>query len=55
VSLIIPSYIKTDINLKCKLKYPQKLIDDAGEVRIEEISDDLLTQMQNQAMSTEKA
>jgi 3-oxoacyl-[acyl-carrier protein] reductase len=31
VSVVIPSYIKTDIYLKSELRYPQKLIEDLGE------------------------
>jgi len=55
VSVVIPSYIKTDIYLKSEIKYPQKLIEDVGEEKLKEISDDLLQQIQSQAMSTEKA
>ncbi|TFF93141.1 MAG: SDR family oxidoreductase [Promethearchaeota archaeon] len=55
VSVIIPSYIKTDIYLKSKVKYPQKLIEDVGEEKLKEISHDLLEQIKTQAMSPAKA
>ena len=36
VSVILPSYIRTDIYDKSKIRFPKKLIDDAGEQKLEE-------------------
>ena len=37
VSVILPSYIRTDIYDKAKVRYPKKLIDDVGEQKLEEV------------------
>jgi len=36
VSVILPSYVRTDIYDKSKIRFPKKLIDDAGEQKLEE-------------------
>jgi len=36
VSVILPSYIRTDIYDKAKVRYPKKLVDDVGEQKLEE-------------------
>ncbi|MFX1304943.1 MAG: SDR family NAD(P)-dependent oxidoreductase [Promethearchaeota archaeon] len=36
VSVILPSYIRTDIYDKSKIRFPKKLIDDTGEQKLEE-------------------
>lgn len=38
VSVIVPTYVRTGIFQKCKVKYSQKLIDDVGEKKLREIS-----------------
>lgn len=55
VSVITPSYIKTNIYQKSKLKYPQKLIDDLGVERLNEISKALLKKMGKHAISPDRA
>lgn len=55
VSVITPSYIKTNIYQKAKIKYPQKLINEIGMERLDEISASLLKKMGQNAVSPERA
>ncbi|MFX1314650.1 MAG: SDR family NAD(P)-dependent oxidoreductase [Promethearchaeota archaeon] len=55
VSVIIPSYIKTNIFSKAKIKYSKKLIDAYGEDKIEKIYRSFLDETTKNAMSPDKA
>jgi short-subunit dehydrogenase len=55
VSVITPSYIKTNIYQKSKIKYPQKLLDDVEESKLREISASLLKEMGKHAISPSRA
>ena len=55
VSVIIPSYIRTNIFHKSKIRYPQALIDDIGEVKLREVYNSILNDMQSKAMLPERA
>jgi short-subunit dehydrogenase len=55
VSVIIPSYIRTNIFFNAKIKYPQKLMEDIGKEKLEEIYNSILKDMVNKAMSPDRA
>lgn len=55
ISVIVPTYIRTGIFQRCKIKYSQKLIDDVGETRLKEISQSLLKEMESKAMLPDRA
>ncbi len=55
VSVIVPTYVRTGIFQKSKVKYSQKLIDDVGEKRLREISQSLLKEMGSKAMLPDRA
>ena len=55
VSVIIPSYIRTNIFHKSKIRYPQALIDDIGEIKLREVYNSILNDMQSKAMLPERA
>ena len=55
VSVIIPSYIRTNIFHKSRIRYPQALIDDIGEEKLREIYNSILNDMQSKAMLPERA
>lgn len=55
VSVIVPSYIRTRIYEKCKVKYSKELINDVGEDKLREISRSLLSDMQSKALSPDRA
>ena len=55
ISVIVPTYVRTGIFQRCKVKYSQKLIDDVGEKRLREISQALLKDMKRKAMLPDRA
>jgi 3-oxoacyl-[acyl-carrier protein] reductase len=55
VSVIIPSYIRTNIFHKSRIRYPQALIDDVGEKKLREVYASILNDMQSKAMLPERA
>ncbi len=55
VSVIVPTYIRTTIFDKAKIKYSKELINDVGQEKLNEISRDLLKDMQSKAMLPDRA
>jgi len=55
VSVIVPSYIKTNIFLTSKMKYPKKLVEDYGVEKIEEIYNAILKDMAKKAVNPKRA
>jgi short-subunit dehydrogenase len=55
VSVIIPSYIRTNIFHKSRIRFPQALVDDIGEAKLREIYNSILNDMQSKAMLPERA
>ena len=55
VSVILPSYIRTNIYQKCKVKYSREMINEVGEEKLREISGSLLSEMHNKAISPARA
>jgi short-subunit dehydrogenase len=55
VSVVIPSYIRTKIFEKAKIKYSKELINDVGQEKLTEISLDLLKDMHDKAMLPDRA
>jgi len=55
VSVIIPSYIRTNIFHKSRIRYPKALMDDIGEDKLREIYNSILNDMQSKAMLPERA
>ncbi len=55
VSVIVPSYIRTNIFLASKIKYRKKLVEDYGVEKIEEIYNTLMKDMASKAMLPKRA
>ena len=55
VSVIIPSYIRTNIFLTCKMRYPKKLVKDYGMEKVEEIYNEILKGMTSRAVNPKRA
>ena len=55
VSVIVPSYIKTNIFLTSKFKWPKKLVEDYGVEKIEEIYNTYMKDMASKAMLPKRA
>ena len=55
VSVVLPSYIRTNIYQKCKVKYSREMINDVGEDKLREISGSLLSEMHSKALSPDRA
>ncbi|MFX1453690.1 MAG: SDR family NAD(P)-dependent oxidoreductase, partial [Promethearchaeota archaeon] len=54
-SVVTPSYIKTNIFLTSKMKYPKKLVEDYGEEKLEEIYNAILKDMERKAVTPKRA
>lgn len=55
VSVVVPSYIRTNIYSEVKVKYPQKLLEDVGEVKLKKIYKEILSDMASKAMLPDRA
>ena len=55
VSVIVPSYIRTNIFHTSRVRYPQAVLDDIGEVKLKEIYKSILDDMQSKAIPPERA
>ncbi|NVM36154.1 MAG: SDR family NAD(P)-dependent oxidoreductase [Candidatus Lokiarchaeota archaeon] len=55
VSVIVPSYVRTDIFSNLNLKYPKKLLDAFGKEKLEEIYKSILNEMSGKAMHPDRA
>ncbi|MFX1570580.1 MAG: SDR family NAD(P)-dependent oxidoreductase [Promethearchaeota archaeon] len=55
VSVIVPSYIRTNIFNNAQMKFPQKLIEDEGEDKLTEIIKERLDDMASKAMLPDRA
>jgi short-subunit dehydrogenase len=55
VSVIVPSYIRTIIFEKAKVKYSRDMINDVGQEKLEQISQNFLKEMQSKAMLPDRA
>jgi short-subunit dehydrogenase len=55
VSVVIPSYIRTNIFSNAKIKYPQKLLEDVGREKLDHISKEILDEMASKAMLPSRA
>jgi short-subunit dehydrogenase len=55
VSVIVPSYIRTTIFEKAKVKYSEQFIKEIGQEKLDEISRDLLKEMQSKAILPDRA
>ena len=55
ISVIVPTYVRTGIFQRCKVKHSQKLIDDVGKNKLREISQALLKGMESKAMLPDRA
>ncbi|MCJ7650719.1 MAG: SDR family NAD(P)-dependent oxidoreductase [Candidatus Lokiarchaeota archaeon] len=55
VSVIVPSYIRTNIFQRSKIRYPQMLIDDIGEAKLRDIYHSILSEMQSKAIPPDRA
>lgn len=55
VSVVVPSYIRTNIYQKCKVKYSREMVNDVGEDKLREISESLLSEMHSKALSPDRA
>jgi short-subunit dehydrogenase len=54
-SVIVPAYIKTNIYQNAKVKYHPKLLEAVGRKKLDEISNNILREMKDKAMSPDRA
>lgn len=55
ISVVIPSYIRTNIFTTSKVKYSQKLLDDIGQEKVDEIYKSIVEGMASRAMLPSRA
>lgn len=55
VSVIIPSYVRTNIFSNLNIKYPKRLLDAIGKEKLEEIYNSILNEMSGKAMHPDRA